>query len=193
MTISQRPILRRSTQTVRPAKHDRGFTLIESIVSMLVIAAAVAFTASLIFYSSNQFRRSAGLNELNELVESDLARVRTANDRLVCATGACVISGADPNRNAYFPAQDANFATNRTFFNNLCVAAGGTTTGFANRMQALWLTPNPSASNRIARAVVLENGGHRYTLVYTDAATGDFLRQATLVPTTVAWCPNNIQ
>jgi hypothetical protein len=60
--------------------------------------------------------------------------------------------------------------------------------GFANQLVANNLLP--AVDGRLQRAVTVEDSGHRYTVRYTRAG-GDntILRQITLVPATVAWCP----
>lgn len=184
-------------RSVTPRENQEAFTLLETIIAMLLISIAVIGSIAAFNTGTRLLRASTRLHELNELVETDLAEVRTANDRLICnnlaVTGNCQIAGTDPDRNSYFPAlgqanQDANILAFRT----LCEATTATA-GFANQMQTQYLNGNPPTSGRIARAVVLENGGHRYTVRYTDSANGQLIRQATLVPTTVAWCPNQIQ
>ncbi len=183
------------------ASNQEGFTLLETIIALLLITITVLGSATVTNFATRQFRDSARLNELNALVETDLAEVRTANDRLICnnlaVTTNCQIAGSDPDRNTFFPALgQANSIANITSFNNLC-AATTATTGFANQFKSQYLDLNPPTSgpnNPIFRNVVLENGGHRYTVIYTrNSSTGPLIRQVTLVPTTVAWCPNQIQ
>jgi prepilin-type N-terminal cleavage/methylation domain-containing protein len=192
---------------------QQGFTLIEMLVAMAAISIAVAGSALLISSSTEEFRRSVGLNELNQLVESDIAAVRRANDRMVCPNGTCTIFGGDPSRSDYFPitASTAFCATpstpdscltstqitNRNFVWN--PAGGGlcrsTTTdgGFAFRLNGLLAGAAPlnARLNRVMDRTVDPNG-QLYTLIYTDSATGRFLRQISLVPAIYSWCPNDV-
>lgn len=171
-----------------------GFTFLEVLVAMLVLSIAALGGVALINGSILQLRRGGALNEINALIETDLAAVRTANDRLVCANGACSISADDLNSDEFFPAAAADIP----FFENLCSYRTGTagsftfaaTSGFAEQLR----TRLPAANARIARGFVVENEGHRYTLTYSSNGLGNdpqvgVLRQVTLTPATTAWCP----
>jgi prepilin-type N-terminal cleavage/methylation domain-containing protein len=186
-------------------KHtDTGFSLIEVIVAALILSIVSFGTLRLISTSSQQLTRSGDISQLNALIEADLTAVRTANDRLVCNNGSCVISGTDPTRTGYSPSV-ANTATdgvtypsaeftNIEFFERRC--GYRTTAGVFNKNEGFaWALRDllPTTDGRIVRTITDINiapSGHRYTVIYTRAG-GDntILRQVTLVPATVAWCP----
>ena len=193
-------------------RQQEGFTLVEMIVAMACISIAVVGSVALTSSSTEQFRRSARLNELNQLVESDISAVRRANDRMVCSTGSCTIfAGGDPARSDYFPiTASTSFCstpetpdvcltttqiTNRNFVWN--PAGGGlcrSTTadgGFAFQLNTLLAAAAP-LNARLTRAMTRAADGQLYTLTYTEAGTGRFLRQITLVPAIFSWCPNDV-
>ncbi|MCP9820379.1 type II secretion system protein [Synechococcus sp. Cruz-9H2] len=194
MKISSRRILKHLRTTYHK---DAGLTFLEVIVAVLILSIVSIGTAGLISSSSRQVTRSGDIQQLNALIESDLSAVRTANDRLVCTNGTCAISGTDPTRTEYFPAVAISTAPtsaeqiNINFFERRCGyrANDGTfnvNEGFATALVGLL----PVADARLVRTVIPEGSGHRYRVRYTRAG-GDntILRQVTLVPATVAWCP----
>jgi prepilin-type N-terminal cleavage/methylation domain-containing protein len=203
-------------------QQQQGFTLVEMLVAMASIAIAVAGSALLISSSTEQFRRSARLNELNQLVESDIAAVRRANDRMVCASSTCTIFAGDPTRANYFPItastafclnlnspeRNRNCLTDaqRTIRNfvwdpgtDANPAGGGlcrsTTSdgGFAFQLNSLLSAAAPlnARLNRVMDRTIDPNG-QLYTLTYTEAGTGRYLRQISLVPAIFSWCPNDV-
>lgn len=175
----------------------------------LVILGLVSLgTAGVINFATRQVQRSGEINELNTLIETDLAQVRSANDRLVCNDGTCSIAGSDPGEEDYFPAMaDSTNVTgpeqaNIDFFLNLCTyrdSAGNYDpgSGFAAQLDSLLPVDERLVDAGLERTMTYSNpsnpdlyAGHRYTVSYTRPE-GDptILRQVTLVPATVAWCP----
>jgi prepilin-type N-terminal cleavage/methylation domain-containing protein len=191
------PVLRHHRRHIVLADPKTGFTLLEVLVAVLILSIVTIGTVGVITSSSRQVNRSGQINELNALIEADLAAVRTANDRLVCINGSCAISGTDPSRTGYFPAVASPSAPttaeydNIRFFKRRCGyrATDGTfnvNEGFAAALAGLL----PAADARLQRTIVPEVAGHRYRVRYTRTG-GDatILRQVVLVPATVAWCP----
>jgi prepilin-type N-terminal cleavage/methylation domain-containing protein len=178
---------------------DAGFSLIEVIVAALILSIVSFGTLRLISTSSQQLTRSGDISQLNALIEADLTAVRTANDRLVCNNGSCVISGTDPTKTGYFPTvanptpggTTAAELININFFERRCGyrTTAGTFSldeGLATALSGLL----PAADARLVRTITPQTSGHRYVVRYTRTG-GDntILRQVTLVPATVAWCP----
>lgn len=174
-----------------------GFTFVEVLVATVILSLATIGTVGVINSATGLVRRSGEINELNTLIESDIAAVRSANDRLVCLNGTCTIATTDPGAAGYFP-NTANQA-NVDFFVRLCGYRQETSpptpegifnasAGFVTQMMANILLP--PVDRRLQRVLTAEDSGHRYTVRYTRAG-GDntILRQITLVPATVAWCP----
>lgn len=188
--IAQEPGLQGWPYHRRMATEQQGFSLVENLMGILVLTVTVMAAAAIFAGTSQQFRSSSSINELQSIVETDLAYLREANERLTCASGSCSLASSNTNKDSYFPAVNASGAltsaqqTNLNYFISLCTntTADG---GFAKQLNDLLATPN----SRIARTMTREATAHRYTVTYTDASTSRFLRQITLVPTTVAWCP----
>ena len=179
-----------------------GFTLVENLVAIMVLALAVAAVAATMVYVRSMFVGASSRNELQQLVENDLASIRQANERLSCKSGTCELVAADTTRSSYFPdiGSDGSVSTETAVaiakLNNLCQGLGidnnyssaNSNGGFAWQLNSRL----PTADSRISRTMIRESRGQRYNLVYSEANTGKFLRVVTLVPTTVSWCPNNL-
>lgn len=167
-----------------------GFTLIEVILAIVILV--VAGEGALLLFNAGlrQLTQSSLINEVNALVEADAAMLRTANDRLVCTTGTCRIATEDLDSSDYFPLSNPaaqNFSqANLDFFAALC--DGSSATSFSQQLDGLL----PAADNRIEREIQAEEPGHRYAVIYRDAATNRVIRTISLVPATVAWCPENL-
>jgi len=193
---------RASRFTPLRARHFRshaasGFTFVEVLVAIVILSLTTIGTVGVINSATGLVRRSGEINELNTLIESDIAAVRSANDRLVCLNGTCAIATTDPGAAGYFP-NTANQA-NVDFFVRLCgyrqesspptpEGIFNASAGFVSQLMAKDLLP--AVDSRLQRVVTAEDSGHRYTVRYIRAG-GDttILRQITLVPATVAWCP----
>lgn len=186
-------MLRSGVAAGASAHGSAGFTLVEVILAIVILV--VTGEGALLLFNAGlrQLTQSSTINEINALVEADAAMVRTANDRLVCATGACRIASADLSKDAYFPlanpADPAFSQANLDFFASLCDGTN-TTTSFPGELNRRL----PAADGRIVREIRVadEEPGHRYSVIYSDAATGRVIRTLTLVPATVAWCPANL-
>lgn len=177
---------------------ESGYTFLEVIMGLLILSIAAIASLDAIIFAMKQFQRIGEINELNILIASDLALVRTANDRLVCNDGSCAIASSDPGEADYFPAiLDPNNITppeqaNINFFVNMCTYTNPSS-GFAAQLESL-LPPVDERLERTLTYVDTTNPnlytGHRYTVTYTRPL-GDttIFRQVTLVPATVAWCP----
>lgn len=177
-----------------------GFTLVEVLIASLILSIATLGTIALISTSRRQVMRSGEINEINALIEADLTSVRTANDRLICNDGTCRLSETTPTKTDYFPSVGnpgsltTSEKSNIRFLERRCayLSSSGTfdkSEGLAWQLRSLLPDAAPQIKRTISDAAI-DSTGHRYTVTYTRTG-GDstILRQVTLVPTTIAWCP----
>lgn len=189
----------------KTSSRAQGFSLVEVLVALTAITISVLASLSLYTITTANTRKSTSLGELNDLVDADIAQARRINENLVCNTGSCSIVSSTTTKDSYFPTVTTSGATsseiiNITFFNNKCISRDplhgpGLQYGFSEQIRTLsGGLPDGvlASSSRISRRMLQEANGHRYTLIYTETGSGRFLRQVTLVPTTVSWCPNEI-
>lgn len=171
----------------------QGFTLVEVLLVVVVLAAGLVSIASLVAIGG---RNQATLNTSNkraDAIRADIAEVRRINDRYTCAGltaasgGNCLISTSDPSQNDYYPTTE----NGRTNFDARCTYTGST--DLVTPLAAL-IPTNSNASAALTAAGVTrtidtanQGNAHRYTVTYT--AGGQTLATATYVPTTAAWCP----
>jgi prepilin-type N-terminal cleavage/methylation domain-containing protein len=185
--------------------HAAGFSLVELMVSSVLLVVALTGT-SILFMESNR-SSAATTTRYNQqaLVDSDLARVRRLNDRYTCFSGTCTSLGtAELGKNDFFPtpasaAVDGN-STAGAAFETLC----NSTQLITPLVNQIGSTPAALSSAGISYSIDTNNQGqqtvsefgvnvvrnlHRYTITYVNSSTGELLRRVTLVPTTVSWCP----
>ncbi len=183
----------------------RGFSLVELMVSSVLLVLALTGT-SVLFVESNRSSAAAALRYRQQaLVDTDLARVRRLNDRYTCSSGVCTSLGTlELGKNDFFPSPVSTAATGNSSagasFEALCNSTGLIT----QLVTDIGATPSTLTAAGITYSVDTTNQGqqtisefgtnavrnlHRYTITYTNAASGELLRRVTLVPTTVAWCP----
>jgi prepilin-type N-terminal cleavage/methylation domain-containing protein len=165
-----------------------GFSLVETLISIVIIALATTAAVSLSNSANLNINRFTRKSIIDEYIDRDISVVRQNNDLLICSSGFCQLATTLPDKNSYFP--DPSNATNLAFFNNLC----RTSNGFTDALSSLGLSSEVVANtnNLLNRQVVSMPNGHRYTVIYTNNSTGQVERMITLTPTTVAWCPSNI-
>jgi prepilin-type N-terminal cleavage/methylation domain-containing protein len=176
------------TQRFSDSDRQQGFSLVEVLISIVIIALATTAAVSLSNSANLNINRFTRKSIVDEYIDRDISTIRENNDLLVCATGSCQRAATAPNRDSYFP--DPDDATNLTFFENICE----TNNGFTNELIRLGLTRGavPNTNNLLNREIVQVPSGHRYTVIYTNNTTGQVERMITLTPTTVAWCPSQI-
>ena len=180
----------------RSAHQSNGFSLVELLLAVTIFATAVAVTATTFGGTATMIRNSKEKNELGGLIDNDLAYIMQSNERLTCKANTCVLSTSDTTRDSYFPdvssssAMSSTERTNITFFENLCKATD-TASGFVARLKTLVSDPSDTRITRTITAAPGNSPGHLYTVTYSTAS-GQFLRQIHLNPTTVAWCPGSI-
>lgn len=82
----------------------RGFSLVELMVSSVLLVLALTGT-SVLFIESNRSSAAATLRYRQQsLVDTDLARVRRLNDRYTCSSGTCSSLGTvELGKHDFFP------------------------------------------------------------------------------------------
>lgn len=183
-----------------PRSTSSGFNLVEiliaSVILLISLVGAVEISGRsgmLGFLAGQRYEREAAIDE-------DLAIIQRMNDRFTCVSGICRVlpdDEGDMDKNDYFPnpigtdadgdgVADAQESAVENV-QNRCRHTGGLdlVTPLKTLLDAL---PQPAGLRRTI-TVDQPTGAHRYTVTYTDTATNEVMRQMSLVPTAVAWCP----
>jgi len=182
-----------------------GFSLVEILVGVIVLATALAMAGAMNGVATRGLRSSTMLNDRNAAVDADIAMARSMAERYTWCAGepALEISngptciGTSPSDESYYsPAvsqQDAidfEEVGNAAFaqFQQACVS-GTLTADLINRINKL---PNLPGMTRTATAI--SSGGvptHRIRILYepvqSDAAP--MVRSVVITPPAAAFCP----
>ena len=185
-----------------------GFNLVEVLIASVILLMSLVGAVQISGRSGVIGILAAQRYEKEAAIDEDLARIQRMNDRFTCVSGSCgvVADGeGDMDKNDYFPdptgtdtdgdgVADAQESAVENFQNRCRYAIGlDLATPLKTLLDAL---PQPAGLQRAVTVDVppranVNNpaGAHRYTVTYTDTATNEVLRQMSLVPTAVAWCP----
>ncbi len=179
------------------AQQARGFSLIEMVQAAAILLMVAGAAATVVIRTGSMTRATQVRYALEAAVDADVAVVQQLNDRYTCASGTCAVASSQPDRSGYFPSRtgvdaDSNNLDDGTqAFELKCLSPTELVNPLVSAINAL---PQPSGLNRTAEADTVPSSGtalayHRYTVTYTATEGGEVMRQLTLTPTTVAWCP----
>lgn len=184
-----RPIRRRVDQA--------GFTLMEILIGVVMLAFVASGSAILITVANRMLGSSTSQNNAQAAIDSDTSRARKLAEDYTCCPGSCTSNvstitaarssgkclGNANDSTYYFPQLAADIPT----FTTAC-ESGTLTANLITAIQALGSLPD------VSRTVTVDDGddltSHRIRLAYsgTGANTG-ISRIVKLVPTVAAWCP----
>lgn len=193
---------------IHSGRSGAGFTVVEVVIAAVILLASLA-AAVQISGRSGLIGLQVGQRVHKEAaIDQDLAIIQRMNDRFTCITGSCSIrpdaEGA-MDKDSYFPdptgsdldgdgVADTQESAVENFQDRCRYALG---LDLASPLKALLdELPQPAGLQRSTTVDVPPrvnvndpSGAHRYTVTYTDSATGEVMRQMSLVPAAVAWCP----
>jgi prepilin-type N-terminal cleavage/methylation domain-containing protein len=182
---------------IRPQKIPQGFTLIEILVSAVIIGILGVGVAAILSSGNTAFVRTRGGNLLEQTIDSDLAQIKDLAFRMTCCSGSCTTESelsspcsTNPDtdtfykpgqQNYYFP--DPTLDTNQTAINSFITSCNSGS--LVNSLTGLVDTSGlPGGITRDFDES--QASSHRLTVIYSD---GSQSRAYTLVPTVAAWCP----
>ncbi|MCT0224848.1 prepilin-type N-terminal cleavage/methylation domain-containing protein [Synechococcus sp. CS-1328] len=197
------------------SREQDGFNLVELLISAVILLVTLMGAVTISLTSSMNSYQTGLRYQKEAAIDADLAQIQRFNDRFTCVSGTCLIApGTDTpmGKDAYFPdpvgpdtdndgvvdvADDANHdgiadeaKTALDAFQNRCLylASLDLVTPLKQLIEAS--IPVPTGLQRtIAVDSTTQGGAHRYTVTYVDPASNEVMRQMTLLPSTVAWCP----
>lgn len=99
---------------------ERGALLVEALVVSVLVTLAVLGTVGLINISTQQRNRAGQRNQLNAVIDADLAAIENQASQLTCCSGTCTLGipvGVTPGANS--PCATANRRDDRFFYPQL--------------------------------------------------------------------------
>ncbi len=106
MPPSTPPRLQQSLQ------HDAGFSIVEVVISSLLLLVSTVAIMSIFDYSILSLRRSSDRNAIAAAISADVAAIERMNDRYSCSTSTGECSADDtlpaPTKYTYAPGQTAD-------------------------------------------------------------------------------------
>lgn len=185
----------------RPAKPEAGFTLMEILVGVTLLALVSAGTAILITVANRDLTVSTSQASTQAAIDSDISRARKLAEDYTCCPGSCTtnvstINTARSNGRCvgnvndstyYFPQQNTSQFPDVDTFVNAC-ANGTLTANLITAMQQL------GTLNNVTRSVAVDDSSdptsHRIRITYSGSGNSQGIsRVVKLVPTVAAWCP----
>ena len=178
-----------------PNNNGGGFSLVEVIVSVVLLAVFTVAIMSVFNSSISTMRSSTELDATAAAISADLAVIERMNDYYSCPTGSCSVgnlSNAPPNKYEYAPS--ASDAAASTAFLALCTNnPANLSVELVNTIGAsATITANngisPIAISRTAK-LHPDNGVNRYLYIVEWTPPMGAKRQIILSPTVAQWCP----
>ena len=174
-----------------------GFSLIEILISAVIIGILGAGVAAILSSGNTAFIRTRGANLLEQTIDADLALIKDTAFRMTCCSGSCTTesdltspcSTDEDTGTFYKPGQqkyyfpDSNLDTTQSAINSFTTRCEDGTLVTALTL----LIGSPNLPSGITREFnITQADSHRLIVTYGD---GSQSRAYTVVPTTSAWCP----
>lgn len=176
---------------------EAGFTLMEILVGVVLLALVSTGTASLISLANSNLSSSTSQNSSQAAIDSDISRARKLAEDYTCCPGSCT---ADPgtittaktagrcagnvnDSTYYFPQQSNDI----TAFTSAC-STGTLTTNLITAIQSL------GGLSGVTRTVTNDDSAdltaHRIRITYSGSGrSAGINRVVKIVPTVAGWCP----
>jgi prepilin-type N-terminal cleavage/methylation domain-containing protein len=101
---------------IRPQKIPQGFTLIEILVSAVIVGILGAGVAAILSSGNTAFVRTRGSNLLEQTIDTDLSQIKDVAFRMTCCSGSCTTGSAlsspcstDPSTNTFYKPGQQNY------------------------------------------------------------------------------------
>lgn len=185
-----------------------GFTIIESLITVILLAAVVSGSAIMLTSINRSSTRSDSLVELDSAIDSNLAQINDISVRFTCCSGVCTVTPpnnfgtaasacatADPRDDRYyFPQRDdtsttGNFANTTTArepdaVDQLCLPNNNTVfmTPLKTAVDALAVPAGATRTTTIRANHILE-------VSYRNTSEDRVVRFANILPPMANWCP----
>lgn len=193
----KRQAFQRDSRSTEIARHNtKGLTMIELLVSLVLISFAIIAASSLISYGIFGLRKTEDNYDTQNLIDRNLSMIESMADRYACVDGTCTVQSSVPAKDEYIDPSDSSDWDD-----------------FKNRCEATQLTTTPSdlispLANYIATNLPAPAGLHRDLKVHGDGSDmgigrirhmtvqyrlgnsdGPLIRNSMIIPTITSYCP----
>lgn len=176
---------------------DRGVSIVEILVSFAVISVAIVGAATLLNNGVFGLRKTESNYSTQNLIDRNLSEIESASDRYICSTTTCTVSSGIPLRSDYVNPNDSAVWD---AFEARCYEQD-----FADGDDLLsplvsHINSNISVPSGLFREIQINGSGStsdvgfgrikHFTVQYREgSSTGPVLRNSTIIPTIVSYCP----
>jgi hypothetical protein len=189
------PLLRLES---RQAAFAQGASLVEALIAIFIVSFAVIVTSSIINSLASNIKSSEEIYDTQNIIDSNISKIESAADRYICGSTTCtVIAGsAIPAKNQYIDVLNSTAWVN---FKTRCEKTS--TTGGADLISPLISYIESSTDFALPTSISRQITAHgaevpgfarvrHLTVQYREgSASGNILRDVTIMPTIVAYCP----
>jgi len=175
----------------------RGLSVVELLVSIVIISVAITGVISILNNGIFGLRKSESNYNTQNLIDRNLSQIESAADQYVCATISCTVLSAIPAKSAYV--DPSNTAAWNSFASR-CTTNNSTSGDDLISPLAAWIEENIADPPGLFREISVNGSGSttdigfgrvkHLTVQYREGgATGPVLRNSTIIPTVVSYCP----
>ena len=181
------------------ATPDQGASLVEVLIAVVIASIAIMTSSVIIASVGKNIKSTENVYDTQNSIDLNLSAIESAADRYTCSSSACTVASGSsvPAKNGYVDVTDA------TTWSNFVARCNQTTTVGGNDLITplkLYIESDSSLNvpSSIFRQITVHGSdsaqGLSYvrhmTVQYRDgSATGTILRDVTIMPTIVAYCP----
>ena len=190
-------------RTAKRSEESVGISIIELLVAVVISSLAILVSSFIITSLGKNLRSTESIYDVQNAIDLNLSKIESAADRYTCAVDSgslsCTVAtnSAIPAKNGYV---NVNDSTTWSSFKAKCNQT--TTTGGNDLITPLKNLINADSSldtpSNIFRQITVHGADSAQGLTYvrhmtiqyrSDSATGQILRDVTIMPTIVAYCP----
>ena len=173
-----------------------GLTLVELLVSLLLISFAIITASSLISYGVFGLRKTEDNYDTQNLIDRNISSIESMADRYTCDGGTCTVQASVPSKTGYI---NPNNSADWDDFKSRCEQTALTTppTDLISPLASYIDTNLPSPAG-LHRDIQVNGSGddigigrikHMTVQYRLGNANGLMIRNSTIIPTIVSYCP----
>lgn len=172
----------------QPRDCPQGFTLVELLISAVLLALAASMAGTLVGVSNRSTIATRQVSEASSAIESNIASIRALSESYTCCAGnptpctttptpstSCI--GVQGDSSYYFPQVAANVTT----FETLC-GNGNLTNALMTAIDGLGQPAN------VTRAAAVKEDAVAHRLSITFSGANGISKVVKIVPTVAGWC-----